>query len=209
MAILLESSVSRGAAGQRLRVVARAARRAWGCCLLAGLVAAQSIPSARAAGAPALPAWVKPGLVLQYAEDLGSYVDYDYTDTVTAVSHGMVDVQTYSWSPGLGGTGKYQSWRCPAVCTGLPAATSAQFWVDPSTPVRSLSGGPWSYQYMGVVAFTLGGKSWKAGLLYHPTAHGPVVTYFQAKTGLVLYHKEYAYSLTYHTWYTIQLYYRG
>ena len=209
MALLLDSSVSRRAAGQRMRVVARAARVAWGCGLLAALVSAWGLPAVSAAAAPALPAWVKPGLVVQYAEDLGGYVDYDYTDTVAAVSHGVVEVRTYTWSPGLVGTGKHASWSCPAVCTGLPAATSAQFWVDPSTPVRSLSGGPWSYQYMGVVAFTLQGKAWKAGLLYHATSHGPVVTYFQAKTGLVLYHKEYAYSIPYHTWYTIQLSYQG
>jgi len=62
---------------------------------------------------------------------------------------------------------------------------------------------------MGVVNYTLLGKKWRAGLLYTATVHGPVVSYFQAKTGLVLYHKEYAYSLAYHVWYAIQISYVG
>jgi hypothetical protein len=177
--------------------------------LCAGLVGALSSPAVGAGTSPRLPGWVKPGIVLQYAENLAGYVAYDYTDTVTSVSQGTVKVTTYTWSPGLPGTGKYLYWSCPAVCSGEPAQTSAQFWVDPSDPVGSLSGGHWPYRYEGVVNFAYQGKTWRAGELYDASAHGPIVTYFLASTGLFLYHKEYGYSLLHHSWYTIQLYYRG
>ena len=166
-------------------------------------------PVAGAATTTKFPSWVKPGLEVEYAEDLGGYVDYDYTDTVTSMSKGAVDISTYRWSPGLPGTGKDTTWSCAPVCTGLPASLSAQFWVDTTSPAASLGGGAWHYKYMGVVNYTSQGKKWRAGLLYTPTAHGPVVSYFQASTGLVIYHKEYAYSLQYRLWYTIQISYVG
>lgn len=106
MASLLDVRVRRSAATEhRVRVVHWAARVAWSLCMLTLVVAAPRL-SAAAATSPAVPAWVKPGLVLQYVEDLGGYMDYDYRDTVVAVSQGRVHVQTYSWSPGLSGTGK-------------------------------------------------------------------------------------------------------
>jgi hypothetical protein len=190
-------------------VSSRAAQAKYILGISGALATAMFGPAAGAVTPPKLPSWVKPGLVLQYAEDLGGYVNYDYTDTVTSVSNGVVDVTTYRWSPGVPGTASTTHWSCSAVCTGLPASLSAQFWVDPGDPVASLKGGPWAYRYMGTQDFPLKGKTWRTGLLYFPSAHGPIVTYFQASTGLVLYHKEYAYSLQYHVWYTIQLYYRG
>jgi len=148
--------------------------------------------------------------VLQYVENLGGYVDYDYTDSVTSVSQGVVQVTTYTWSPGLPGTGKYLYWHCAAVCTGLPAQTSAQFWIDPRNPVASLSSGPWRYKYLGVKTVKVGAKSWQAGVLFYANAQGQqVVTDFQASTGLLLYHREYAYSLATHSWYTIVVSYQG
>jgi hypothetical protein len=185
-----------------------AVRTAWSL-LYAALAPALFTPAAHVASAPTLPSWVKAALVLKYTDNLGGYVDYDYTDTVSSVSRGVVKVTTYQWSPGVVGTGKSSSWTCPAVCTGTAAQTSAQFWVDPSNPVGSLSGGKWPYRYLGVVNYVLRGATWRAGELYYPSAHGPVVTYFQARTGLVLYHKEYGYSLLYHVLYAIQLTYQG
>jgi hypothetical protein len=186
----------------------RTALAACAAVLCAALAGAFATPAAGAT-APTVPNWVKPGLVLQYAEDLGGYVTYDYTDTVTSVSKGVIEVTTYRWSPGLIGTGQDSHWSCGAVCTGTPAETSAQFWVDPANPVSSLSGGRWPYRYMGVVKVVSQGKTLREGELYYPDPHGPIVTYFQPSTGLVVYHKEYGYSLLAHSWYTIQLYYRS
>jgi hypothetical protein len=73
--------------------------------------------------------------------------------------------------------------------------------------LSSLSHAPFPYKYMGVVRFVRNGRQWKAEEMYDPSIHGPIVSYFQASTGLLLYHKEYAYSYTYHVWYTIQLAY--
>ena len=177
-----------------------------GCLLLSSITSA-AVP---AQAAPALPTWVKPGLVLRYVENLGGYVDYDYTDTVTSVSQGVVQVTTYTWSPGLAGTGKYVYWHCSSVCTGLPAQTSGQFWIDPTNPVASLSGGHWPYKYLGVKNLKVGNKWWKVGVLFYSNALGQnAVTDFQASTGLFLYHKEYAYSLATHAWYTIIVSYLG
>lgn len=172
-------------------------------------VASLSAPAVGAATAPALPTWVKPGLVVKYVENLGGYVDYDYTDTVTSRTDGVVGVATHEWSPGLAGTDKYTHWTCPAACTGIPASTSAQFWVDATNPLVSLRSAPFAYKDMGVVNFAFNGNKWKALLMYCATAHGPVTSYFQASTGLLLYHKEYAYSYTYHVWYAIQISYLG
>jgi hypothetical protein len=170
---------------------------------------AASVPAADAAATPVLPTWVEPGLVVHYVENLGGYVDYDYTDTVTSRSNGIVDVTTYEWSPGLPGTGKDRYWNCPAACTGIPAATSAQFWVDTHNPLASLRSAPFAYQDMGVVGFDFGGKKWEALLMYCSTVHGPVTSYFQASTGLLIYHKEHSYSYNYDLWYPIQLSYLG
>jgi hypothetical protein len=162
-----------------------------------------------ATAAPLLPAWVKQGLVVEYVDNLGGYVDYDYTDTVTSRAHGVVDVTTHEWSPGLAGTDKNLEWSCSAACSGIPASTSAQFWVDTANPSASLRSAAFAYKDMGVVNFVLRGVAWKALLLYCPTTHGPVTSYFQASTGLFLYHKEYGYSYTYHVWYPIQISYLG
>jgi hypothetical protein len=174
----------------------------------AGLVGGLGAVPAAAATA-ALPGWVKPPLVVDYVEDLGGRVDYDYQYTVTSVSGGVVDWTSYHWSPDVPGTTGTTYWSCSAVCEGLAAQASAQFWVDPKHPVESLSGGKWPYRYMGVSNYHYRGKLWRVGALYYADAHGPIVTYFQASTGLVLYHKEYGYYIPTATWYPIQLYYSG
>lgn len=179
---------------------------------LATVLAAAATPiAAPASSVPVVPSWVKPKLVLHYADDLGGKVAYDYNDTVTSVADGVVSVSTYQWSPGVPGTAKTTAWSCPAVCTGLAASLSAQFWIDPADPAASLlSGSTWSYRYMGIVSFTYDGRTYHVGELYHPTAEGPEVTYFQPGTGLFLYHKEWdydPYSLSH--WYANQLYYLG
>ena len=190
-------------------MLSRLLRTGRSIAIAAVLVEPLFVASAGAATAPALPTWVKPGLVVRYVDSLGGYVDYDYTDTVTSRSNGVVGVTTYEWSPGLPGTGKDLHWTCPAACSGVPASTSAQFWVDTSAPLASLKSAPFAYRDMGVVNFVFRGKKWKALLMYCPTVHGPVTTYFQATTGLLIYHKEYGYSYTYHVWYPIQLSYLG
>jgi hypothetical protein len=177
------------------------------CCLLLSAVTSAAVP---VQASPTLPTWVKPGLVLRYAEDLGGYVDYDYTDTVTSVSQGVAHLTTYTWSPGLPDTGKYVYWHCSSVCTGVPAQTASQFWIDPGNPVSSLSGGHWRYRYLGVKNVKVGATWWKAGVLFYSNALGQnVVTYFQSSTGLFLYHREYAYSLAAHSWYAIIVSYQG
>lgn len=173
-------------------------------------VVAVALGPALATGAAAtppltVPSWVEPGLQVEYTEDLGGYVNYNYIDTVTARTPATVRISTYRWSPGLVGTGQTLTWSCSAACTGTPAATSAQFWVDPANPAASLRHAPFAYEYMGPVNFRFHNVIRKAYLFYYPSAHGPVVSYFQASTGRFLYHKEYAYSYTYHVWYTIQL----
>lgn len=181
-------------AGKQLRVPV-------GAALLAAATALSS--TSAAAASPVIPSWVKTGFEVQYAEDLGGYVDYDYTDSVTARTASEAKITTYRWSPGVPGTAKYLYWSCAAACQGLAASTSAQFWVDPSDPLASLKYAPFHYHYQGVVSFPFKGRTWKAELVYQPSAHGPIVSYFQASTGLLLYHKEYGYA--YHVWYTIQI----
>jgi hypothetical protein len=169
--------------------------------------------SVHAQNAPAIPAWIHPGLGVTYDGDSAFVTNGRFSQGIRVVITTKVNSSSGTQVSGVTaiqtvGTpvGQQHSWNCNASgnCTGDLAGFSGQFWVDPVNPTASMHGPNGEpYTLKGTGPYTLNGKTWSGTMLVYENSASKVqyVCTFDSKTGLVLQYSESSPSEQVHTFF--------
>jgi hypothetical protein len=167
------------------------------CILVVGAVVLAG-NSLAAQNAPAIPAWVKPGVTVVYDAVSAFVQNGRFTQGVQAVMttrvnsvtanqvNGVTNMQTVG-SP-IGGT---HAWVCNAagVCRGDATGMNGKFWVDPENPTASIRGpNNEPFSLMGSAPYSYGGRTWAATTMSYsnPATGVQYMCVFETKSGLIL-----------------------
>jgi len=167
------------------------------------ILVAVSTATVSAQYGPAIPAWVKPGLVVTYdgvsafVNQYGRFkqgIQVVMTTRVNSVSGGRVSGVTQTQTVGTPLRGKF-AWVCNAAadCTSDMPGTHGKFWVDPDHAVDSVKGPNGEpFKVVGQGPYSYNGRSWTATMLSYqnPQTGVQINTTFDTKSGLILAHSE-------------------
>lgn len=171
------------------------------CVLVLGFVVVSG-NSIRAQNAPAIPAWVHPGLIVVY-DGVSAFVQNGrftqgirmvMTTRVNSVAGNVVNGVTNLQTVGTPIAGTH-AWSCNAggVCRGDATQMNGQFWVDPANPTASKKGGNGEpFSMVGSAPYSIGGKTWAASTMSYqnPATGVQFACTFETKTGLILAYSE-------------------
>src|SRR5215469_14347923 len=140
------------------------------------LIVLSSLLTVCGQNAPAVPAWVHPGVVVSY-DAVSAFVNNGrfsqgiqtvITTRVTAVSGNQVSGITQLQTVGTP-IGARAAWSCNAAgnCTSSDATgVNGKFWIDPANPTGSIMGAHGErFSLMGKGPYSLHGQTWNAGTL--------------------------------------------